>query len=326
MAQPLRTSTASPALGPLDWGRIRPVLARTARSTLEYFLKYRALPAGTHDRPDELIDRFHDYLDDGSIPLDEMFEAILDFEEYSKKTFLFYRLAPSTRRKLATMPLPKPVAKLEHATILTRQDKPAVSYSYRTGGTIKVSFAETQRRARFKGGRLRLDPVDRVIVLEADAATGRAALRYDPRVGLNPVRESARASYYDYYREWAERILGAPLLAMDLIQELEALESSALVQLPAGKFEAADGWIDLADGDYRQMKIYEAVAKQVLLKHSGAYSWLAWDHLTATAAAAARPPGLEREVRTEMQAAPALIRFSAGVLRQEVEYVLRHVF
>ena len=95
------------------------------------------------------------------------------------------------------------------------------------------------------------------------------------------------------------------------------------MRLPSGTFLTADGRIDLADEDYRGMTVYEAVKQASVTKHSGRYFWRPEDDLGHELEAERK--GLLREVHTEIQAYPAMVRFTADVVRPEVEYVFRHL-
>ena len=330
---------------PLDnetWRAIRHGLGLPSAAMMRAFLRYynrryaQNLALGSNDNREQLIDRIHGYLSQGSIGLDTMLRALLDFADFGSKSVYLYRLGPQAKARLAKMSTPRRVADLSHARITIGQRRPNVSYSYLDAYCFRVSFSELQKRAYIKPGSYLVveEEVNRFVAMVANLGSGLVTLHFDSEVGQNVGRGDE--DYHDYYTARVSTLLEADLRPVDLGQKLEMLEEmapsdnsdpslSSLVRMPTGRFKTRDGFVQLTGYDYRRMSAYSDVSKTLAAKIYGQYVWLRENELPESFQNKFRGQGLLREVFTKIDAYPARVRFMADVLREEVEYVLRQL-
>jgi hypothetical protein len=288
------------------------------------YLKWLGLPSGVSDKVEDIPDRLVEYVQAGRMALADLRAAFIEFDEYSDKTVILFKAAPAALAQLNPGHFQKIISSTADAALATPLDNPQLSYTIFDPPQIRLSWIELHHGWDLRGPA----PVEvdqpKIVVLEADIATGYVSLALD-RPGRRHVHGASRnVDYFAFYTQLAAQTLNTPLVPIPLYKALKSLEPMTdLVVIKQLRPKGMQGKMILTCDipDVRQMAWYAAVKNDPALREQARYHW----QESPDGAQSPRACALFREVPTEIVARTGMIKFTQHTLAHEMEYVLGHV-
>lgn len=303
--------------------RMRDGLKQATAVQVKLFLRYCGLPAGTNDTHEQVIDRVVGYVEEDKLAAEAVYQAVVEFPEFRNKHVYLYRAENTI--KVDRDRFTRIISSWDQARIVAKPSEPRENYSFIDASRIRVCFSEVHRRPRMdlENDIVVWEEISRVVVLDADRASGSVSLAFDPHGSVTPRGAYHLSNYYGYYRARAEALLGTQMTPIPLHKALQSVEKSDLVRIRQGQSTTEGGSVRLtADvDDMRNMQAFKTVSPKLLRRESGRYIWLP-DHSSNDGSDGIY---LVREVHTDIDAPTGMVRFTKDSVSQEVSFVLREL-
>lgn len=259
------------------------------------------------------------HVEEEHISLNDARELILDCREHSNKRVYLYRADPSELQQWRP-PEGAPVVAARCDVTLADSPEQRLQYVYVEGSRARVVMSEGHTTYDRDVAALSLIPrvEQKLIVIDADLATGDVALMMDPPGQYNP--HGTRIRYKGYYEQRMGDILGAAATPVALGSALDHLEDQQLLEIHHSRAETTDGLIALTGrttGDVRQHAEFAQLRARRVARDEDEFVWLPQPAQSAG--------GLTiplRPLKTYITARAGEVRFALHAMRCEIEYVL----
>jgi len=298
------------------------------------YLEMRGVTRGAGDSIPELVDRIIGHLESGSLAPSVGWDLVREISEFGdKRIYLYHGDGRALRRVEASTFGSRLVASLGVARVAVLPQAPTMNYAYFGDGHVRVSYSETHLRVRAnRAVRGYLEtPSTCVCVVDADTQSGFVYVALDTPGDEHPHGSTA-LSYFDHYlRDVAPTILGCTLTPIELHAALHAMDKEKYrkVVRPAVIFGDGKGGMGLrlsnkGRADLRDYDEYADTQNKIKLRKQARVTWLKTGGRVNLDRVSAGD-SLMREINTDVQASPAMVRFARHTLSSEAAFVLRTV-
>lgn len=313
-------------------GLIESTLAGGNATMAKWFLSIRQLPKGAGDSVAELADRIAEYVAEGRLTEADVYLLARTVREFSAKHVYILSAPRAALRRLDLRNAEAYVNSLDDARVRMAVGGPTRNYTFESNDRIRISFSEQHhvvRLVRGVGGpAIAEEQVHRTIVIDAERVTGLVTIAMDPPRGQHPHGPRAD-DYVGYYHAAAAAILQTELTPLDWRDNLKALQHDryrAILSLSSERSQDRQG-LDLrfssGSADLRDYTTFQQTTPRISLLKELDGRWESTEN--ADPSDLAHGNALARTLRTEIHASPALVKFAAHTLPEEMTYVLKLV-
>jgi hypothetical protein len=306
---------------PAKYTKLHDGLDDVSGVVIKHSLMYKGLDVPAAASVPELRRLAIAYVEDGKLTDGDVQAMILDGREYSSKRAILFRTDP---KALATWEPPEPAAVVAHrheGRLKISNGPERLCYICRAGSRIRAVFTEQHliQFVDFDAGQFERVPVQKVIVLEADTATGFVTVLLDAPGKRHPHGRTQTA-YFSYWIDRAAAFFQVVLERFPLVTALGQLEKQKRIKIPYTLARTAHGKIALTGietDDVRDLPEFANLQSKRIAHDQDEYTWLPQPAILPN------PVGIPlRDVKTDIDMGSGEIRFMQHALACEVEYVL----
>lgn len=297
------------------------------------FLESQGVKRGAGDAIDELAERIVRYLDDGQLTREAVLQMHRELLESGDKRVYAMRTDPAKLRRVRASEFGGlAISSLDGAQVRRTPTRPHLNYALVSDGRLRFSFSETHTHwrpvAEPRGWSQRVET--NVIVIDADTSTGFVTVAFDAPGDEHP-HGSSDGVYYDHYISVeAPALLGAELEPLEWGEKLRAIEHDryrGIVRYAGTGGVGACGttmrYVPSGAADLRDSAAYQHARADIAVRKSARLIWSATTPRPDDLGEVRAGNALLRDVKTELFASPAVIRFSKHTLSHEMAYVLQ---
>jgi hypothetical protein len=298
-------------------------------ASVKSWLKTAGLMSSANTRV-QLEKRVAALIDSGELSLDRFREVVIGIEESGGKTVHLFEVegeVSATHIKAALKNAGITLA--SKRDFAARSAKTTLVYAMMAGDALRMKWSEEHERPQMDLDTLdvRLIPVKKVVVFHLHTDTGRAEIHYDgpeSRHPHGPARgHSSPQTYFDYYRNSVEQLLGIKFVRSELRGVLKQLieETPAVAEVKIQDHTNAQGnriRVTAQRNDVRQDQDWQAMHSQ------NGEGW-AYDSHSFYWIPNASNGRLKRSLFSALDADEGFIRVKADCSEEELTYATQQV-